>query len=156
MIAVGFHARFYTDGTPYANGWGMYDCLMQDRENAETFFFIWRIVGADFGWVKGFLVATISEILKVSATHVVVVVVEVEVVLDFSTWNMQRLHFQEEIVDLLEIECLIQSHNTSHKQRYYPFLDRKSFVELGLTKGHCSLSVPRTLVSRRKATKTLS
>lgn len=48
---------------------------MADGESAETFVLIGVIVGVEFRRVKFLLVAAVSKILKISATHVVIVIV---------------------------------------------------------------------------------
>lgn len=53
---------------------------MADCKYAETFALIGRVVGAEFGWVELFLVAAVSEMLNVSATHVFVIAIALAVV----------------------------------------------------------------------------
>lgn len=59
----------------------MNDCLVADCENAETFALVGRVVGAEFARVKLFLVAAVSKVLKISATHTVDVVMGVVLIL---------------------------------------------------------------------------
>ena len=70
---------------------------MADCQNAETFVLIERVVGAEFGWVELLLVAAVSEVLEISATH-------------FCRCRcgfvcIANLHYWDELFDCLEMEC---------------------------------------------------
>ena len=69
------HARFDAGGARGADCGGVDDGLVADCEGAETFGLSGVVGGAEFRGVEVLLVAAVAEVLEVSATHVVVIVV---------------------------------------------------------------------------------